>query len=206
MFDVLPSQSEISLDNKDTPNRRAGMERIVIIGCIGAGKSVFSERLSRITGLKLFTLDSLFWGPDGKEKDRIRWREIQEEITAGDSWIVEGNYGATIDLRLRRADTVIFMDFSSIRCLCGLVRRILAATLHPGRRPGVVRGCNERFDLKLLKYAWTFNRKHRYGILKGVAGYPNVRLITLRRRKESEAFLREVRNGLDSPKSPSGGA
>ncbi len=204
MSDVMSSQPARAFKREDIPDRCTGMERIVIIGCIGAGKSVFSERLSRITGLKLFTLDRLFWDADGKGKDRFQWREIQDEITSGASWIIEGNYGATIDLRLQRADTVIFMDYSPLRCLCGLLRRILTARLHPARRTGIVRGCNERVDLKLLKYAWTFNSKHRKGIIKGAAAYPNVRLITLRRRKEAEAFLQGMKSReMDAPESSS---
>ncbi len=168
------------------------MQRIVVIGCMGAGKSVFSERLSRITGLKLYHLDRLFWTADGKGTDRQEWLQMQEEIVSGPAWIVEGNYGSTIDVRLKRADTAIYLDFSRLSCFLGVLKRALLSRIGIGRRGDIVAGCNERLDAKFLSYAWTFNKKHREGILKGLAGYPNVKLIVLKRREDAERFLREM--------------
>lgn len=164
------------------------MKRTVVIGCMGAGKSVFSERLSRITCLKLYNLDRLFWKPSGKGTDRPEWLAMQEEIVAGPSWIVEGNYGATIDVRLKKADTAIFLD-STLDCFLGVIKRALLSKVGIERRSDIVAGCNERLDAKFLRYAWTFNRKHRKGILKGLSRYPNIDLVVLKGRKEAEGFL-----------------
>ncbi len=168
------------------------MRRIVVIGCMGAGKSVFSERLSGLTGLKLYNLDRLFWKPGGEGTDRKEWLRIQEEIVAGPSWIIEGNYGATIDVRLKRADSVIFLDFSTLSCFLGVIKRALLSKVGIERRRDIVVGCNERLDAKFLRYAWTFNEKHRKGILQGLSRYPNVELIVLRRRRDAERYLSEI--------------
>lgn len=165
------------------------MQRIVIIGCTGAGKSVFAQKLSRLLGIKLHHLDSLFWA-GRREPDRDEWIKIQEEIISQPSWIIEGNYGATIDTRLRHADTVIFLDFSAVSCILGLLKRIVLSKLGFEKRPDIIPGLNERIDTKLLRDALTFNKKHRNGILKGLERYPHVRAITLRSRRETEQFLR----------------
>lgn len=167
---------------------KKGMQRVVVIGCMGAGKSVFSARLGRLTGLKLHHLDRLFWRK-GCEPGRREWYELQEKIVAEESWIIEGNYGSTIGLRLRRADTVIFLDYSSLSCFLGVLKRIVFSRLGLERRPDIVEGCNERTDLKFLRYAWDFNGKHRKGILSGLKKYPGVDTIILGDRKESEKFL-----------------
>lgn len=168
------------------------MQRVVVIGCMGAGKSVFSERLSRLTGLKLYHLDRLFWDPDGKGADRQEWLHIQEEVVAGPAWIVEGNYGATIDIRLKRADTAIFLDFSTFSCFLGVIKRAVLSKIGVEKRRDIVAGCNERLDAKFLRYAWTFNKKHRKGILKGLSGYQNVELVVLKRREDADRFLRKI--------------
>ena len=185
-------QPQATLDLHHCQDVKKTMQRIVVIGCMGAGKSVFSERLSRITSLKLFHLDRLFWKPGGKGAGRQEWLRIQEEIVAGPSWIVEGNYGATIDVRLRRADTAIFLDFSTVSCFLGVIKRALLSKIGIEKRRDIVAGCNERLDAKFLRYAWTFNKKHREGILKGLSGYPNVKLVVLRRREDADRFLREM--------------
>ena len=164
------------------------MQRVVVIGCMGAGKSLFSGRLSRITGLRLHHLDMLFWRKGGEPEPR-EWYEIQKEIVAQESWIIEGNYGSTIDLRLRRADTVIFLDYSSMNCFLGVLRRIVFSRLGLERRPDIVEGCNQRLDRKFLRYAWDFNKKHRKGILSGLGRYPGISAIILKNRKEAEKFL-----------------
>lgn len=168
------------------------MQRIVIIGCTGAGKSVFAQKLSRLLGLKLHHLDSLFW-QGRREPDRNEWFRIQEEITNQPSWIIEGNYGATIDVRLKRADTAIFLDFSTVSCVLGLLKRIVLSKIGLEKRPDIIPGLNERIDTKLLQDALTFNRKHRKGILKGIERYSHIQLITLRNRREAEQFLRSNR-------------
>ncbi len=159
---------------------------------MGAGKSVFSERLSRITGLKLYHLDRLFWKPGGKGTGRLEWLAMQEEIVAGPSWIVEGNYGATIDVRLRKADTAIFLDFSTLDCFLGVIKRALLSKIGIERRPDIVAGCNARLDAKFLRYAWTFNKKHRKGILTGLSRYPNIDLVVLNKRDEADGFLNRL--------------
>ncbi len=168
---------------------------------MGAGKSIFSERLSRITGLELHHLDRLFWKSSEKGTGRREWIEAQEKIVSGEAWIVEGNYGATISLRLSRADTVIYLDFPTLSCFLGVIRRALLSRAGLIRKADIVEGCNDRLDSKFLRYALTFNRKHRKGILKGLSAYPHINLIVLKKRGEAERYLRRLAtSGLHEPR------
>ncbi len=184
----------VALDRKAAENVEKIMQRIAVIGSIGSGKSVFSQRLSDLTGLRLYHLDRLFWAGEGAgTPGREEWLKLQKEITSGDRWIIEGNYGATIDVRLKRCDTVIYFDFGTGRSLCGYIRRVALSQMGVEKRRDVVEGCNAGFNRKLLKYVLTFNKKHREGILKGIARYPNVSTVILSSRKEADAFLNELR-------------
>ena len=76
------------------------MKRVLVIGSSGAGKSTFSIRLSRETGLELIHLDRLFWNRGWVETPKDRWQEKVENILEGDEWIIDGNYSGTMEMRL----------------------------------------------------------------------------------------------------------
>jgi hypothetical protein len=93
------------------------MRRVVIVGSGGSGKTTLADELARRTGLPVIHLDEHFWHPGWLETPRDVWRAIQQELFAGDEWIADGNYSATLDERLPRADTVILCDFPTWRTL-----------------------------------------------------------------------------------------
>jgi hypothetical protein len=84
--------------------------RVVVTGLAGAGKSTFSLALAARTGLPVIHLDLHFWKPGWVAPSQTEWRGKQCGVLAGDAWIADGNYPQTLDLRLERADTVVFLD------------------------------------------------------------------------------------------------
>src|SRR6202041_1169074 len=95
--------------SRSTMDLPPGLARVVVTGMAGAGKSTFSRALSAKSGLPVIHLDIHFWKPGWVEPSEDEWREIQSGLLARDEWIVDGNYHATLDLRLERADTVVFL-------------------------------------------------------------------------------------------------
>ena len=95
---------------RDVPPGVAVGRRIVVTGMAGAGKSTFSRALAAKTGLPVIHLDLHFWKPGWAEPSEDEWREKQRGLLDGDGWIADGNYEATLDDRLERADTVVFLD------------------------------------------------------------------------------------------------
>ena len=93
------------------------MRRILLIGAGGSGKSVLAARIAAQSGLPLIHLDALFWKPGWVETPRDEWKRIVEELIQRDAWVMDGNYGGTLDLRLAACDTVLFLDFPPIVCL-----------------------------------------------------------------------------------------
>jgi adenylate kinase family enzyme len=84
--------------------------RVVVTGMAGAGKSTFARQLSAKTGLLVIHLDVHFWKPGWVEPSDKEWRAVQSALLAGEAWIADGNYHETLDLRLERADTVVYLD------------------------------------------------------------------------------------------------
>jgi adenylate kinase family enzyme len=94
------------------------MKRVVIIGRGASGKSTLAKRLADITGLPIIEVDKIFWRPGLIPMPRDQWVEMQGKLVAGDRWIMDGDLGPydAIEVRLRAADTIIFLDFSLVRC------------------------------------------------------------------------------------------
>ena len=151
---MMPQPGEHSL--KSSIGRR-----VVVTGMAGAGKSTFSRALSAKTGLPLIHLDVCFWQPGWSKPSDAEWAEMQRTLTASDEWILDGNYHATLEHRLNRADTAVFLDtpwwICSWRALVRGVRKRPAGFQLP-------EGCEETAFHRLREewsLAWRIRRVHR---------------------------------------------
>lgn len=97
--------------------------RVVVTGIAGAGKSTFSRALSARTGLPLIHLDLEYWKPGWTRPSEDEWRRKQRGLLEGDTWIADGNYPETLDLRLDLADTVVVLDTPWWVCAARAFRR-----------------------------------------------------------------------------------
>ncbi len=164
------------------------MRRVLVIGIPGAGKSTFSRALAERTGLPLIHLDREFWQPGWTMTPLPEWRGKVAELAARDCWIMDGNYGGSLPLRLPRADAVFWFDYPTLRCL----RRVLwrFATARGRVRDDMANGCAERLDLEFLRYVRTFNAKSRPRILSALAEFgEHVSPVVFRRDGEVTQFL-----------------
>jgi adenylate kinase family enzyme len=106
------------------------VDRVVILGRGGSGKSTLARCLGSLTGLPVFELDKHFWRPGLMATPRKEWIALQEKLVATDRWILDGDLGPydVVEVRLRAADTVIFLDFSFVRCAWRAFRRSREST------------------------------------------------------------------------------
>ena len=159
----------------------------MIIGSPGSGKSTFAGKLSQVTKLPLIHLDKEFWKDGWIETPRQEWIKKQKQLILGDEWIIDGNYGGTMDIRLEKADTIICFKLSRIVCLLSYYKRVIT---NMGKvRPDMPEGCPEKFDYEFMKYIWNFPKGYGKTNIDVIEKNKDKQIIVFKSRKESQQFL-----------------
>ncbi len=167
------------------------MNKIAIIGCGGAGKSVLSKALGQSLSLPVHHLDCLFWKPGWLQTKHDEFIEKQLPVIAGDQWIMDGNYGNTMDIRLEKADTIIFLDLPSIICLWSVIKRYFK--YRNTSRPDMTEGNNEQLSLAFLNYVWTYRKLRQPTVIKKLDTIRHSKtIIILKSRQQIKDFLNTV--------------
>jgi adenylate kinase family enzyme len=161
---------------------------VTVIGAGGAGKSTLAAALGVRTGLPVVHLDACYWHAGWVPTPADAWRREVEALVAAPAWVMDGNYGGTLDLRLAASDTVVFLDLSRARCLWRVVRR---AFRHRGRtRPDMAPGCPERLTWEFVRWVWEYPRTRRPGVLRRLAALPPAtRVVVLRSPRAVRRWL-----------------
>jgi len=167
------------------------MRRVVILGSSGAGKSTFARALGARLGVPVVHLDALFWQPGWVEPAPEAFRAAVAGALAGDAWVSDGNFvGRTFNLRLPRADTVIFLHQPRWLCVSRVLWRWLTAF---GRtRPDMAEGCAENMTWDFFLWVWRFEAKHQPRIIAAAEAYPTP-IAHLRGDAAMARFLAEAR-------------
>ena len=166
------------------------MQKILIIGSPGSGKSTFGSCLSQKLNIPLVHLDSLWWKEGWVEREREEFDALLLSELQRECWIIDGNYARTLEWRLKYADTVIFFDYNRFLCLWRVVKRVI--TNYGKVRADMPKGCPERFDWEFLKYVYEFNDKQRADIYKKLSTNSNVRVIIINNRKQFRKLEKEL--------------
>ena len=119
------------------------MERIVIIGCGGAGKSTLARQLGEKRNLPVVHLDKLWWKPGWVESSREEFDEKLAAELEKPQWIMDGNFDRTMLARIAKCDTIIYLDFSCLACLLGVLKRVI--NTYGKVRPDMVSGAFRLF-------------------------------------------------------------
>jgi len=169
--------------------------RVVVTGLAGSGKSTFSLALAAKTGLPVIHLDLHFWQPGWVAPSETEWRAKQSGVLAGHAWIADGNYHESLDLRLERADTVVFLDLPWWLCAG---RAFLRGFRMPGELP---EGCDYsawlrwRDEWRLAVRIWRKRRSEPEREREIISQHgAHVALHVLR----SKRAVREFLDGLDA--------
>ncbi len=113
---------------------------------------------------------------------------MQEELCQKDEWILDGNYGGTLDVRLKHSDTIIFLDINRFTCLARATWRSI--TSYGKTRSDMAEGCKEQFDLGFAKWILDYPASRKPGILKLLDELPAEKNVyILHSPAEVKAFL-----------------
>lgn len=160
----------------------AAMKRAMVIGCPGSGKSTFAQALHRITGLPLFHLDQMNWNPNRTTVGKPVFRARLLKAIQTDEWIIDGNYGSTMELRLRACDTVFFLDYPVEVCLCGVMER-------RGKARADMPWIEDEPDPELLEFIKSYPTRSRPEVMELLGQYPHKDIHIFQSRAGADAFL-----------------
>ena len=160
-------------------------KRVAVIGCSGGGKSTFSRALRDRVGLPLYHLDAIYWKADRTTLPKEEFCAIQRQIIEKDEWIIDGNYGSTIEWRIAACDILFFLDYPAEVCLAGVRAR-------RGQKRSDMPWVEEGDDDEFLEFIRAFETESRPRILELIEKYPDKTVVTFRTREEAEGYLREL--------------
>jgi adenylate kinase family enzyme len=167
------------------------MRKILVIGSGGAGKTTFAKRLSDIIKIEVIHLDRLYWHAGWIETPKAEWKKTVEGLIKLDSWIMDGNYSGTLNIRIEACDTVIFLDLPSRICLWRVIRR--AIQYRNRSRPDMAEGCQERLSLEFLFWVWNYQKRTRPKIVELIQNNADGRrIIRLSSNEDMERFLASI--------------
>lgn len=156
------------------------MKKIIVIGCPGAGKSVFSQKLKEITNLPLYHKT------DGTHISKEELEEKLREIFKNNTWIIDGNYQRTLEMRIKECDTVFLLDYPTEVCVTGAESRI-------GQKredlPWVEKILGENFKQNIIN----FSNEKLPEIYKLLNKYEeNKNIIIFKSRQEADMYLKKL--------------
>jgi len=166
-------------------------KKIMIVGSSGSGKSTLARQLGEMLGLTVIHIDKELWKSGWVKTPIDEWHEKHNKLVSVPEWIIDGNNPGNMEIRLEKADTVIFLDFSRFVCLRSALKRRMTYT-GKKRRPDVPEGCPESFSFELIKYIWQFPMKWRPIIMDKISKYEHIKLIHIKNRKMLKRFINNL--------------
>ena len=164
------------------------MKKVIVIGCSGSGKSVFSRSFASLSGFPLYHLDNIWWREDGTNISRDEFDERLGEILDRDEWIIDGNYKRTMERRMAACDTVIFFDLPLEDCIEGIKAR------RGKPRPDMPwRGAGDSDDPEFMEFVKSFKDVQRPHVIELLEKYSDKRIVIFKSRDEADGFLRDFR-------------
>ena len=165
------------------------MKKVIVIGCCGSGKSTFSRHLHACTRIPLFHLDQLNWNADKTTIEKTVFLKRVREVTQKDTWIIDGNYGSSMEMRMQACDTVFFLDYPVDICIQGIYDRV-------GKVRTDMPWVEDEVDEDLIKFVKNYEKEDRPEVLNLLSKYKGKDIRIFHTRKEASAYLESLKQRL----------
>ena len=162
------------------------MKKVIVIGCCGSGKSTFARYLHACTGIPLFHLDQLNWNADKTTVEKTVFLKRVREVTQKDTWIIDGNYGSSMEIRMQACDTVFFLDYPVDVCIQGIYDRV-------GKVRTDMPWVEDEVDEDLIKFVKNYEKEDRPEVLNLLSKYKEKDIRIFHTRKEASAYLESLK-------------
>jgi len=158
------------------------MKKVIVIGCPGGGKSMFSRALHDKTGLPLHHLDLMYWNADKTTVEKSVFLERLAAVLEKDAWILDGNYASTMEMRMAACDTVIFLDYPLDVCLDGVRRR-------RGKPRADMPWVEQESDAEFIAFIQSYRAQQRPQVLALLEKYGEKNVLVFTSRAQADNFL-----------------
>jgi len=194
-----------SMDSQDLTARLVSSKRILVLGSSGSGKTTFSNQLGRVLNLKTVHLDAHFWKPGWVRTPSPEWRELVSSLIQEESWIMDGTYESTLDLRIPSADAIVLIETSRWTCLWRMLSRQATVDDQPDAPVG------QKLDRSIIRqrkalshyvnwirYIWRYPAVIRPFVLDCIHQYgPDKTLVQLGGSKDIQRFLCQLERAAE---------
>ena len=170
---------------------------MVVVGCSGSGKTTLAHQLAAITGAPHVELDALYWGPEWQPRPAAAFLHDADAATAGERWVVDGNYRQTRDVVWPRATAIVWLNFGFPTVFARALRRTLRRVamqerLFAGNRETLWRTFATRESLLWWVITSYRRRMREFRALRASGAYPVLAWYELTRPRETARFLAEA--------------
>jgi adenylate kinase family enzyme len=170
------------------------VRRVSVVGNSGSGKTTLGRALAARLDVPFVELDAIHHLQGWTPIDTTEFRRKVGQVTAGDGWVIDGKYGAVIDLIWARADTVVWFDLPRRT----VIRQLLWRTVRRAvTGEELWNGNRERFTSlfrldpqeSLLRWAWTRHHIYRERYARAAAERPDLTFIRIASRRDAERLV-----------------
>ena len=165
-------------------------KKIILLGSGGSGKSYMSKHIAQITGYPLYHLDNEFWKQDWVMSTKEEKLKRHEEIFSEETWIIDGNYNSTMEIRFAAADLIIFLDINRIVCILSAARR---AGKKRSDLPDYLtehKWFNKEF-LQFAKWQWDYPKTDKPKVVALREKYHEKAFLHIKNRREVKEFIKK---------------
>ena len=161
------------------------MNKIIVIGPSGSGKSEFSRKLNKILNIDIYHLDNIFWNSDKTHITREEFDIKLNDILSKDRWIIDGDYSRTYEIRFMNADTIFYLDYPLDVCLEGAKSRI-------GKKRDDLPWIEDEFTQEFKEWIINWHNTTNPMVEVLINKYKNKNIIIFKNRDEANSYLKSL--------------
>ena len=165
------------------------INKIAIIGGAGTGKTTLADKLGEKLNLPVYHIDGIYYLENWKKRDRAERDKIILEKVKEQKWIFDGTYRNTLEERVKNADLIIFLDYSNLARLKGIIGRFLK---NRGKEKNEIPGCMEKVDWRFIKLTWNWNKDRRVFVVGILEKYKEKNILIFKNKRDLNKWYKEI--------------